>query len=87
MPCAQTTVPPPTLSGRDDELVDVQGFGANGGANDVDDGIDGADFVKVDGLDGYVVDLGFCGAEGLEDLAGASVSRVSLIGSGGDDLA
>ena len=49
-PCAHFTVPPPTFSGEQNSL-NPQRFGANRRADDVDDGIHCADFVKVDLLD------------------------------------
>lgn len=46
--------------------------GVDGGApgDDVDDGVDGADLVEVDLVDGDVVDPGFGGAEEIEGLEG-----------------
>jgi hypothetical protein len=49
----------------------VKCFGANGGTHDVNDGVNGAYFVEVNGLDAYVVNLGFGFAEGLEHREGA----------------
>ncbi len=37
-----------------------------GGADDIDDGIDGADLMEVDLFDVYVMDFGFAGAEEFE---------------------
>jgi hypothetical protein len=53
------------------EFVDAEKFEADAGADDVDDGIDRADFVKMDLLDGQVVDFGFGFGEAGEDFAGA----------------
>ena len=43
---------------------------AGGGSDDVDDGVDCADFVEVDFLDGDVVDFGFAGTEEFEGVNG-----------------
>ena len=47
-------------------------FASDGGADDVDDGVDGANFVEVDIFDGHGVDAGFGFAEELEGAGGAS---------------
>ena len=53
---------------------------AGAGADDIDDGVDRADFVEVDLLDGDVVDFGFGGAEQLE---GADGEVLHGLGEGG----
>lgn len=45
---------------------EVEVVQAGGGANKVNDGVDRADFVKVDGIDGDAVELGFGGGDTLE---------------------
>ena len=45
--------------GRDDHVIDVQVVKADGGGNDVDDGVHGAHLVEVDLFDGDAVSLGF----------------------------
>ena len=45
----------------------------DGGADDVDDGVDGADFVEVHLLDGHGVDVGFGLAEKLKGAGGAGL--------------
>ena len=44
---------------RRNPAIDAEGFAARGGAVDVDDGVDGADFVEVDFLDGNGMNGGF----------------------------
>ena len=39
------------IQGRTQPLVDGERLGSDGGANDIDHGIDGADLVKVDLVD------------------------------------
>ena len=41
--------------------------GSHSGADDIDHGIDGADFMKIDSLDGCIVNLSFGLAQRLED--------------------
>ena len=52
-------------------------FGSHGGADNIDHGIDGADFVKVYALDGRIVDLGFGLAQRLEDANRGRLRRVT----------
>ncbi len=48
--------------------TDLQGMHTRGGGDNVDDGVHGADFVKVDLLHGHVVNLGFGVPEQLKRL-------------------
>ena len=66
LPWAHWTMPPPTLSGEQYQLPMWRCVDAGGGGDDVDDGVDRADFVEVDLFDGDVVDFGFGGAEEFE---------------------
>ncbi len=50
--------------------VDVERVDSGAGGNDIDDGIDGADFVEVDFFDVDVMDFGFGGAEEFEGVDG-----------------
>lgn len=45
----------------------VEFFNANDGSCDVDDGVDGADFMELDAVDGCVMDFAFCCCEFFED--------------------
>ena len=67
-PCAHCTVPLPTLSGDDDDVVDAEPLHAVHGADDVDDRIERADLVQVDSLDRHVVDRGLGLGEPVEQL-------------------
>ena len=48
-------------------LIDCQRLGADSGTYDIDHGIDGADFVKMDAVDGCVVNLRFGLAKRFKD--------------------
>ena len=61
-------MPPPTLSGEQNHWSIAEGVDAGGGGDDVDDGVDCADFVEVNFFDVDVVDFGFGGSEQLEGL-------------------
>ena len=54
------------------ELVDAHQIKTHACADDINDSINGADFVKVNFLDGHVMDASFRFAQSLEYLAGAS---------------
>ena len=69
-PWAQSTMPPPTLSGEQYHLSMCEGVDACAGGYDVDDGVDGAYFVEVDFFDVDVVDFGFGGSEEFEGFDG-----------------
>ena len=69
-PCAHSTVPPPTLSGEADPLVDAQCQAADGRANDVHNRIHRADFVEVNLFHVGVVDLRLGLTQRLEDVGG-----------------
>jgi hypothetical protein len=73
------------VEGRGEPAVDGEGLGSGGGADDVDDGVDGTDLVEVDLFDGDGVDGGFGLAEELEGAAGAGFYGVRERG-GGDDF-
>jgi hypothetical protein len=65
-------------------LVDGERFCADGGADDIDEGVDGSDFVEVDLVDGAVVDFGFGGSESFEDADCGGFGGARDVG-GGDD--
>lgn len=75
-------VPDEGLAGVGDSLL-VKGVDAGRGAGDVDDGVDGADLVKVDVVYGDVVDPGFGVAEELKGVDGEVLD--GLFESGGAD--
>ena len=52
------------------DLGNVEGIECDAGADDVADGIDGADFVEVDFFDGNVVGFSFGFGEALKDCEG-----------------
>ena len=58
------------VDGRYDDAVDAQQVEADDGADDIEDGVGGADFVELDLVDGGAVDVGFGFGEAAEDLAG-----------------
>ena len=60
---------------RTNPLVNSEGQTADGRANNIYDGIDGADFVEVNFLHVGVVNLGFGLAQGLEDGKSALLRR------------
>ena len=62
---------------RGEPAIDAERFASGGGADDVDDGVDRADFVKVNFFDGHGVDRGFSFAEQLKGAAGAVFYRLS----------
>ena len=66
----------PHVEGRRDPTIDGEEFGSGGGADDVNDGVDGADFVEVNALNGDGVDGGFGFAEELEGAGGILLHRV-----------
>jgi len=47
------------VQGGAGEFFDAEGVKADAGANDVHDGVNGADFVKMNFLERHVVDSGF----------------------------
>ena len=55
------------VQGRTDPLLDLQILRSHGRADDVNHGIHGAHLVKMNLLDGGVVDFGLGGAQGLEN--------------------
>ena len=59
-------MPPPTLSGDADDAIDAEPFQREDGADDVDDGVERADFVKVHLADGHLVDGGLRFAKTLK---------------------
>ena len=59
-------------------------FTSHGRADDIDDGVDGADLVELDLLDGHGMDIGFGFAQELESSAGASLYRFRQRGSRND---
>jgi hypothetical protein len=59
------------IEGCGNPAIDAEEFGPGGGADDVDDGVDGADLVEMNPLDGDGVDGGFGFAEELEGADGA----------------
>ena len=72
--------------GGADDFFDTEGFESGEGAADIDDGIDAADFVEVDLVDGGVVDGGLRFADAGEDADGGLfdvVGEVAVL----DDLA
>ena len=54
------------------EFVNAHQFKTHACADDINNSINGADLVKVDFLDGHVMDASFGFAQSLEYLAGAS---------------
>ena len=70
-PCAQVTVPLPTLSGDETIAVGAEPFHREHGADDVDDRVDGADLVQVDAVERHVVNRGFGFGEPVEQRDGA----------------
>ncbi len=64
-------MPPPTLSGEQAKRSDAESGKTDAGADDVDDGIDGADLVEMNFFEGDVVYGGFGFAEFAEDGGGA----------------
>lgn len=58
------------IEGGAGKFGDAEKVETDGGADDVDDGVDGADFVEMNFFDGNVVDFGFGFAEAAKDLAG-----------------
>jgi len=68
------------VEGRGEPAIDAEEFGSGGGADDVDDSVDGADFMEVDALDGDGMDGGFGFAEELE---GADCALLYGLGEGG----
>ena len=74
------------VEGRADPLINGETFRADGGANDIDEGVDGSNFVEVDVFDAAVVDLGFGRAEVFEDANGRGFGCGGNVG-GVDDLA
>ena len=83
-PCSVFTVPLPTLSGEQTDRVDAQQVERDARADDVGDGIDRADFVEVDLLDGDLVDGRLRLAQALEDRRGVAASTRSGNGRGVD---
>ena len=67
------------VEGRGKPAIDAESLAAGGGADDIDDGVDRADFVEVDFLDGNGMNGGFGFAEKLKgaDGAGSSPARTS----------
>ena len=57
-PCARRTVPLPTLSGDETTSVGPEPFHGERRADDVDDRVEGADFVQVHLLDRHLVNRG-----------------------------
>ena len=70
-PCAVLTCPAPDVERRAREFVNAQEFEADGGADDVYDGIHSADFVEVHLLDRHLMNFGFRFGEAGENLARA----------------
>ena len=64
------------VEGRSDPAVHGEEFGSGGGANNVDDGVDGADFMEVDALDGHGVNGGFSFAQELKGAGGTLLYRI-----------
>ena len=58
-PCAECTIPPPTFNGEQTMRSAAGPFHRERDADDVDDGVEGADLVEVDLLDRHLVDGGF----------------------------
>ena len=73
MPCSVFTVPLPTLSGEQMTVSTPSRSNATAGADDIGDGIGGADLVEVDLLDGHLMDCGFGFAESSEDGDGVAL--------------
>ncbi len=67
-------MPPPTFKRRTDDAVRGGPFHREHGADDVDDGVDGTDFVEVHLLDGHLMDRGLRLGETLEHLLRAIAS-------------
>ena len=84
VPCAHSTVPLPTFNGEASQRSTPRMRAARGGADDVDDGVDRADFVEVNLLDGHRVNLRFGLTEQLKRAAGARFHR-SVRGACGND--
>ena len=76
-PWAIFAVPPPTLSGEQANLLDAECVEADAGADDVDDGVDGADFVEMNFFERYVVDVCFGFAKFLKNGGGALSDRAA----------
>ena len=64
-----------------ENFLDFEGIEADAGGDDIDDRIDGADFVEVNLVDGFVVDGGLDPAEVVEDGDGV------VFGGGGNGTA
>src|SRR5882757_7780612 len=58
------------VQGRAGELLDAKGFKSDAGADDVHDGVDRANFVKMNFFDGHVVNGGFSLAEFAKNCGG-----------------
>ena len=58
------------VDGRAVPGADLQVVNARAGGDDVDDGVDGSNFVEVDVVDGNIVDFGLGFAEQLEGADG-----------------
>ena len=84
VPCWHTTVPLPTLSGDAEPAIDVERLASSRGADDVDDGVDGTDFVKMHALNGDGMDGGFGFAEQLKGADGAVFGGVGDGGGAND---
>ena len=65
----------PDVQRRRDDVVDAEPLHREHDADDVDDGVDGADFVQVNLVDRHVVDRGLGLAEALEQRLGAGLPR------------
>ena len=74
-PCADFTIPPPTFSGEASDPIGAEPLEREHRADDVDDRVEGADFVKVDLLDRHLVNRGFRLREPLEERLRAVAPR------------
>src|SRR5690606_37729315 len=63
------------VDGRANDAIDAEMVESNGGADDVYDGVERADFVEVNFLDIHAVDSGFGFAEAAEDADGGLFDR------------
>ena len=70
------------VDGGYDDAVDAQQVEADDGADDIEDGVGGADFVELDLVDGGAVDVGFGFGEAAEDLAGFLFDPGLQVGGG-----
>ena len=61
---------------RGEPAVHFEVLAADCGADDVDDGVDGSDFVEVNAFDGHRMDAGFGFAEKLEGSRRTSFYRI-----------